>query len=142
MSTDIKLEHSGIQAAQNLWGRLSPDQKADYMVLVYRLLLNRHPEYKSIFSTELEPVRDNMTDTINYLVAHLEQPDKMQPVFNCLGVKHKDMNITAEMFPQMVACMVDALDEFYAGSLSGKDLEHWRKIMSFLAAGIMQAYPQ
>jgi len=142
MNTDIKLERSSIRVAQTLWGRLSPDQKAEYMVLVYRLLLNRHPQYKSLFSKDLEPVRDNMTDTINYLLAHLEQPEKMQPVFNCLGVKHKAMNITAEMFPQMVSCKVDALDEFFAGSLSDTDLQHWRKAMSFLAAGIMQAYPQ
>jgi len=141
MSASMKLDQSNIQTAQTLWGRLSAQQKADYMVLVYRILLNRHPEYKQIFPKELEPVRDNMTDTINYLLQHLEQPEKMQTVFDCLGLKHKEMQITADMFPHMVSCKVEALADFFGGTLSNADLKHWENTMNFLAKGIINAYP-
>jgi len=138
----MELEQASIQSAQTLWNRLSEIQKAEYMVLVYRVLFNRHPEYKAMFPKDLERVRDNMTDTINYLIQHLQQPEKMQVVFDCLGEKHKALNITVEMFPYMVSCKVEALDEFFSGSLSTEDLGHWEKTMSFLANGIMQAYPE
>jgi len=138
---DIELGQASIQSAQTLWNRLSEMQKAEYMVLVYRVLLNRYPEYKSIFPNDLERVRDNMTDTINYLIQHLHKPEKMQVVFECMGEKHNRLNIKAEMFPHMVRSQVEALDKFFSGSLSTDDLEHWENTMIFLANGIVQAYP-
>ena len=137
----MELEQASIQSAQTLWNRLSEIQKAEYMVLVYRVLFNRFPEYKSMFPKDLEHVRDNMTDTINYLIQHLREPEKMQVVFDCMGEKHKALNITEEMFPHMVSCKVEALDKFFSGSLSRVDLEHWENTMAFLANGIVQAYP-
>jgi len=137
----LELERSSIQSAQTLWNRLSELQKAEYMVLVYRVFLNRYPEYKSMFPKDLEHVRDNMADTINYLIQHLEEPDKLKIVFDCLGVKHSALNIKVEMFPHMVNSQIEALDEFYSGSLSAVDLECWKNTMDFFANGIVQAYP-
>ena len=142
MNSVTTLEHTSIQLAQTLWHRLSPQQKADYMVLVYRILLNRYPVYKNIFPKELETVRDHMTDTINYLVQHLEYPEKMKAVFDCLGAKHQQLGIKPEMFPHMVECKVEALREFFGGTLSQDDLKQWEKVMSFLANSILQAYPE
>ena len=142
MNLDMKLEQSSIQLAQTLWGRLSATQKADYMVLVYRILLNRHPEYKDVFPHELESVRDNMTDTINYLIQHLDQPEKCRVVFECLGAKHKKLNITPNMFSDMVRCKVEALDEFFGGTLSLVDKTEWGRVMSYFAVGIIRAYPE
>ena len=141
MKKSMQLEQVSIQSAQTLWNRLSEVQKAEYMVLVYRVLFNHHPEYKSIFPNDLERVRDNMTDTINYLIQHLQKPEKMQVVFECMGVKHSALKIKAEMFPHMVSSQVEAMDEFFLGLLSTVDLKHWENTMLFLANGIMQAYP-
>jgi len=137
----MQLEVASIQSAQKLWNRLSELQKAEYMVLVYRVLLNHHPEYKSIFPNDLERVRDNMADTINYLIQHLHKPEKLQVVFDCLGEKHSSLNVKVEMFPHMVSSQVEALDEFFLGLLSEVDLKHWESTMLFLADGIVQAYP-
>jgi len=137
----MELEQASIQSAQTLWNRLSEIQKAEYMVLVYRVLFNRYPAYKSMFPKDLEQVRDNMTDTINYLIQHLREPEKMQVVFDCMGEKHKALNVTVEMFPHMVSCKAEALDKFFSGSLSVSDLGHWENTMGFLDNGIMQAYP-
>ena len=137
----MQLEEASIQSAQKLWNRLSELQKAEYMVLVYRVLLNHHPEYKSIFPNDLERVRDNMTDTINYLIQHLHKPEKMQVVFECMGEKHSALNVKVDMFPHMVSSQVEAMDEFSLGLLSSVDLKHWENTMFFLANGIVQAYP-
>jgi len=125
----MKLEQASIQSAQTLWNRLSEIQKAEYMVLVYRVLFNRYPAYKSMFPKDLEQVRDNMTDTINYLIQHLREPEKMQVVFDCMGEKHKALNVTVEMFLHMVSCKAEALDKFFSGSLSVSDLGHWENTM-------------
>jgi hemoglobin-like flavoprotein len=137
----MELEKASIQSAQTLWNRLSEIQKAEYMVLVYRVFLNRYPEYKSVFPKDLESVRDNMTDTMNYMIQHLQEAEKMQVVFDCLGAKHSALNIKVETFPHMVSSQVEALDEFFSGSLPKEDLEHWENTMGFLANGIVQAYP-
>ena len=137
----MSLDKADIGSVRASWQQFTQQNKWNYVLLVYRILFNKHPQYKALFPHDLEDIRDNILKSVNYLMDHLDQPAELQPEFERLGIIHSECGVKPDMFADMVKCHAQALREVKGDDVSVEDVEHWKHLFQFFANGIIKAYP-
>ena len=137
----MQLEQKTIDSVRGYWRSLDVSKKHDYMVVLYRLLLNRHAEYKTLFHTDMESMRNNMAASMDYVINNLDQQNKLSLEFRRLAKKHKQLEVSSAMFDEMVHCQLQAQQHVSGDLLTDVDRHHWETLVNYLARQILQAYP-
>ena len=138
----VKPDQACIDAVRALWGRLTQGEKNDYVVVMYRILFNRYPEYKNLFTVELERARDNMAGGIDFFVNMLDQPDQLKPMFERMGQPHKTIGVVQEMYDNMIECQLEALEQIMGDKLSNDEKQYWQQMLRYFSDLIIAAYPE
>jgi len=137
----VSLNNAEIESVRASWQRFTQQNKYNYVLLVYRILFNKHPQYKALFPHDLEDIRDNILQSVNFLMDHLDQSAQLQPEFERLGTIHHECGVKPDMFADMVKCLAQALLEIKRDDVSEEDVKHWEHLFEFFANGIINAYP-
>lgn len=106
----------------------------------YQLLLAKHPAIGPLFAhTDFEKQGPLLMETIAWAVAHLDQPEVLQPRLAELGGRHVGYGARPEHYDLVGECLLGALER-ELGPLFNDDLRQaWAEVYLLVAAGMQEA---
>lgn len=109
------------------------DAPANFAELFYADLFGYKPELRSLFPADLTEQQRKLMVTITAAIKLAENPEKLVPVLQELGRKHKGYGVTSEMYTAVGASLLDVLS-VHVPNYSAKADASWEELYAFVSS--------
>lgn len=97
---------------------------------------------KPLFAGDMALQARKLTDTLSFIVDHLEDPDILLPAAIDLAKRHVGYGVTAGQYASVGSALIDTFRQMLGAGFSGEDEKAWVQTYQSLAnAMISAAYP-
>lgn len=109
------------------------DAPANFAELFYADLFGYKPELRSMFPADLTEQQRKLTVTITAAIKLAENPEKLVPVLQELGRKHKGYGVTSDMYAAVGASLLDTL-AVYVVPFTQEAEASWEELLGFVSS--------
>ncbi len=107
--------------------------------LFYQRLFDASPELRSLFSDDLTDQKKKLMGALKVLVNTLDNPDKLIPILEDMGRKHKTYGVVEDHFVPVADALVWTLEEGLGADFT-EDVRHaWTALYSAVASIMIEA---
>ena len=133
----------GVTAAQKQLVQTSfklVEEKADIAAdLFYQRLFDTAPELRSLFPEDLRDQKKKLMAALKVLVNTLDNPDKLIPILEDMGRKHKGYGVVEDHYVPVADALVWTLEEGLGAAFT-EELRHaWTALYSAVASIMIEA---
>lgn len=108
----------------------------------YAALFRIAPATKPLFKSDLEAQGAKLTDTLTFVVDHLDDMDAVLPAAKDLAIRHVSYGVTAKDYPPVGAALIEAFETLMGSDFSSGDRSAWIAAYDGLSAAMIDtAYP-
>jgi len=128
----MALEDEKIEAVQRSWALAAamPDRVARSF---YANLFRIDPSTKPLFVHDLDLQGRKLTATLDFIVDHLDDTDRLLPAARDLAVRHVPYGVVASQYTSVGAALITTLKQMLGPSFSARDEAAWGEIYTMLA---------
>ena len=105
----------------------------------YALLFERYPSVRTLFPNDMTQQRSKLTQTLAWVVTHLDRPAEMVPALRELGRRHVGYGARPEHYPLVRDTLIDAMARTAGADWSREIAEDWRLSIDLLGRHMMAA---
>lgn len=149
---DVSSQSSGMQNVGELFGVTAAqkqlvqtsfklvEEKADIAAdLFYQRLFDAAPELRSLFPEDLRDQKKKLMGALKVLVNTLDNPDKLIPILEDMGRKHKGYGVVEDHYVPVADALVWTLEEGLGAAFT-EELRHaWTALYSAVASIMIEA---
>lgn len=107
----------------------------------YEILFARYPQARPLFSRNKPEVQQKMLqDAIVAVVDHVEDAAWLKEQLYAMGVRHKDYQVTPEMFAWVGECLLATLAEIAGPHWSPAIEQAWKDAYGAITGLMLEAY--
>jgi hemoglobin-like flavoprotein len=126
-----------IQRLEDSFEALKP-QGEQLVDRFYQILFERAPQVRSFFPDDLSGQQKKLLASLAFTVANLRKPDALVEALHALGARHVNYGTTAEHYPVVRDCMIEAMSQT-AGDLWNPQLaEAWMTALDFVSSVMIE----
>ncbi len=133
----------GVTAAQKQLVKTSFDlveEKADIAAdLFYQRLFDAAPELRSLFPEDLRDQKKKLMGALKVLVNTLDYPDKLIPILEEMGRKHKGYGVVEDHYVPVADALVWTLEEGLGAAFTDEVRHAWTALYSAAASIMIEA---
>lgn len=107
--------------------------------LFYQRLFNIEPDLRSLFSEDLREQKTKLMGALKVLVNTLDNPDKLIPILEDMGRKHKTYGVVEEHFVPVADALVWTLEEGLGSDFTEEVRHAWTALYSAVASIMIEA---
>ena len=109
--------------------------------LTFDLLLAETPEIRSLFPSDLAPLKHRFSRMLHWLMAHLHEPQKLRIALVDLGKRHHEHQVAPQHYPLFCDALVKSMGRICADSWNEELSRDWRQTFELMAHHMLRAYP-
>lgn len=149
---DISSQSSGMQNVGELFGVTGAqkqlvqtsfklvEEKADIAAdLFYQRLFDAAPELRSLFPEDLRDQKKKLMGALKVLVNTLDNPDKLIPILEDMGRKHKGYGVVEDHYVPVADALVWTLEEGLGAAFTEEVRHAWTALYSAVASIMIEA---
>lgn len=133
----------GVTAAQKQLVQTSfklVEEKADIAAdLFYQRLFDAAPELRSLFPEDLRDQKKKLMGALKVLVNTLDNPDKLIPILEDMGRKHKGYGVVEDHYVPVADALVWTLEEGLGAAFTEEVRHAWTALYSAVASIMIEA---
>ena len=133
----------GVTAAQKQLVQTSfklVEEKADIAAdLFYQRLFDTAPELRSLFPEDLRDQKKKLMAALKVLVNTLDNPDKLIPILEDMGRKHKGYGVVEDHYVPVADALVWTLEEGLGAAFTEEVRHAWTALYSAVASIMIEA---
>ncbi len=119
---------------------LAPDRLS---AIFYARLFHIAPETRSLFPREMAEQRENLVDTLDFVVSQLSAPETMLPVVRDLAIRHVTYGVRPEHYPPVGEALIWTLERLLGPIFGDHSRRAWTEAYTLLADSMIEAaYPE
>ena len=103
-------------------------------------LLEQSPELRPIFPDDLASVKHRFTRMLNWIMAHLHEPQQLRLALLDLGRRHQDYGVKAEHYAAMPDAIVASMCAICADDWNEELARDWRQTFELITHHMLRAY--
>ena len=105
----------------------------------YETLWTEFPKAKALFTTtEMDKQKAGFIQGLEFIVAHLGQPEILRPYLSAMGIRHSCYGIKAQHYEWINVCLTRSLASCYGRAWNDAVADGWKQAID-LALGVMRA---
>ena len=105
----------------------------------YALLFERSPGLRPLFPAEMAQQRAKLTQTLAWIVTHLDRRDELLPGVHELGRRHASYGAAREHYPFVRDTLIDAMARTAGTHWDERIAEDWRLSIDLIARHMLAA---
>jgi nitric oxide dioxygenase len=105
----------------------------------YAMLFERTPSLRPLFPSDMAPQRAKLSQTLAWVVTHLDRPGELVPALRDLGRRHVEYGARPEHFPLVRDALIDAMARTAGADWSREIAEDWIQSIDLLGRHMMAA---
>jgi len=135
------LTETDVALVRATWARVAP--VAPMMSkLFYARLFKIAPETQPLFARDMAAQGQKLTNTLGFIVDHLDRPDALLADARALAIRHVDYSVRAEHYRPVGEALLFALRELIGPGFGAAERAAWTKAYDGLVAEMLDAaYP-
>lgn len=107
----------------------------------YEILFERYPQARPLFGRNTPEVQQRMLqDAIVAVVDHVEDASWLKEQLFAMGLRHKDYQVTPEMFGWVGECLLATLAEIAGPAWSPEIAQAWTDAYGAITSMMLEAY--
>lgn len=123
------------------WKKIKKEKGSDALVsYFYRELFSRQPKSRELFPSDLETQKRTLLATIDNIINGAEHAEKIKDALLALGHHHKNLGVTADMYPVFIEIMIEAADFAANKTLTDVERHTWEKAYQEMVDLMLEAY--
>jgi hemoglobin-like flavoprotein len=99
----------------------------------YRRLFELAPEVRPLFKEDIGLQAKKFSDTIEWLMAHLEHPDELSGKLRELGARHNDFGVKIDQYAPLGSALIWMFQHSLGDRFSLEMEEAWLEFYAFLS---------
>lgn len=107
--------------------------------IFYQRLFDIEPELRSLFSEDLREQKTKLMGALKVLVNTLDNPDKLIPILEDMGRKHKTYGVVEDHFVPVADALVWTLEEGLGADFTEEVRHAWTALYSAIASIMIEA---
>jgi hemoglobin-like flavoprotein len=107
--------------------------------MFYQRLFDIEPELRSLFSEDLREQKKKLMGALKVLVNTLDKPDKLIPILEDMGRKHKTYGVVEDHFVPVADALVWTLEEGLGTDFTEEVRHAWTALYSAVASIMIEA---
>lgn len=107
--------------------------------IFYQRLFDIEPELRSLFSEDLREQKTKLMGALKVLVNTLDNPDKLIPILEDMGRKHKSYGVVEDHFVPVADALVWTLEEGLGADFTEEVRHAWTALYSAIASIMIEA---
>jgi hemoglobin-like flavoprotein len=131
-SPGVPLSEAQIQLLRRSFAQIEP-QAGIAALLFYRNLFTLRPGLRRLFHTSVELQGRKLMESLEYVIATLEAPDKLVPVLKAMGRRHVSYHVKEEHYPVVVEAMLQTLAECLGQDFPPDVHTAWESALNFVS---------
>jgi len=111
--------------------------------IFYSNLFEVAPAARAMFPDVIDDQSRKLMQTLNWIIDHLDEPDRLVPEAEALALRHVRYGVGAEHYPLVGEALLATLRQGLGEDFTAEDEEAWTRVYGVLS-GIMisAAYPK
>ena len=131
-----------IDLVRSTWAKVATDPEAA-SALFYATLFKLAPETEQLFKSDLEAQGAKLTETLAFVVDHLDDPDTLLPAARDLAIRHTTYGVAAGDYDSVGTALLQTLESALGTGFAAAEKSAWADTYQGLADYmITQAYPK
>ncbi len=123
---------------QSSWAKVEPIA-ADAAKLFYAKLFELDPAVKPLFKANLEDQGAKLMKTLTLAVKGLNNLDRLVPVVQDLGKRHKDYGVLPQHYDTVAAALLDTLEKGLGDAWTPETKDAWVAVYTVLSKTMIDA---
>jgi hemoglobin-like flavoprotein len=99
----------------------------------YRRLFELAPELRPLFKDEIGPQAKKFSDTLVWVMAHLEHPDELSRNLRELGARHNDFGVKIDHYAPLGSALIWMFQHSLGDRFGSEMEEAWLEFYAFLS---------
>jgi hemoglobin-like flavoprotein len=99
----------------------------------YRRLFELAPEVRPLFSREISLQARKFSDTLAWVIAHLEHPDELCGEMSALGARHRSYGVKADHYAPVGSALIWMFQHTLGDRFTPQMEEAWLEFYAFLS---------
>ena len=105
----------------------------------YANLFRIDPTTKPLFVGDMEFQGRKLTDTLGFIVDHLDAPDILMPAAIDLARRHVNYGVTAGQYASVGAALIETFEQSLGAAFTSEDAQAWADTYGGLSAAMIEA---
>ncbi len=126
------------ELVQSSWSKVEPIA-ADAAKLFYAKLFELDPEVKPLFKTDLTAQGAKLMKTLSLAVNGLNNLERLVPVVQDLGKRHKDYGVLPKHYETVAAALLDTLEKGLGDDFTPETKDAWVAVYTVLSTTMIEA---
>ena len=132
------LSKDDIDCVRRTWAMAATNgEKASFAF--YSKLFQFDPSTKTMFAGDLTLQARKLTETLSFIVDHLDDLDVLVPAAKDLARRHVDYHVVAEHYKPVGAALISTFKQLLGAKFTSRDEEAWRNVYTILADVMIDA---
>ena len=127
-----------IERIRATWALAAADSTRTGRVF-YSNLFRLDPTTKPLFVGDIELQGRKLTQTLSFIVDHLEDADTLLPAAIDLAKRHVDFGVTADQYGSVGQALIVTFKQLLGGSFSREDEQAWVNTYQGLSGAMIEA---
>lgn len=128
-------------SVKNCWLKIKSAKGIDFFVdNFYQLMFEHHPEIHALFSENINEQKTKLLTTLDNVINGIDYINELEPTLIELGLYHKNIHITAEMYDDFVSIIVETANNSSDCRLTNKELTDWENAFREISDVMLKAY--
>ncbi len=126
------MEQDHIARIRRTWALAAADPAATSRVF-YSTLFRMDPTTKPLFQGDLEVQGKKLTDTLGFIVDHLDALDILVPAAQELATRHVSYGVAKDQYDSVGAALIATFQKLLGVDFSSEDTAAWSAVYGTLA---------
>jgi len=100
----------------------------------YRRLFELAPEVRPLFSREISLQARKFSDTLAWMIAHLEHPDELCSEMSALGARHRGYGVKVDHYAPVGSALIWMFQQTLGDRFTAEMEEAWLEFYAFLSS--------
>lgn len=110
--------------------------------MFYFRLFELAPESRALFKGDMDQQRMKLITTLDFIVDHLDQLDKLMPDAAALAIRHVGYGVTPDQYAPVGEALIWTMQQILGEKFTKEDKAAWAKAYDILSSAMIEAaYP-
>jgi small-conductance mechanosensitive channel/hemoglobin-like flavoprotein len=122
-----------VELVESSFEKIKP-HATEFSVSFYRNLFRSSPELRSMFSnTDMEKQQQKLLSALVLLVENVRNPDRLVPILQDLGAKHKGYGVIEKHYPAVGAALLQTFEQYLKEGWTKEVKQAWTNTFDAIA---------
>lgn len=126
-----------VRAGWALTATLQPKVARSFYAHLFRIA----PETQSLFKGDMDLQGRKLTETLSFIVDHLDEPETLLPAARDLAVRHASYGVQPDHYDQVGAALLQTLEDLLGAGFTPQDRQAWGAVYGELSGVMLEAVP-